>query len=237
MLSLSVCPHVLTVSSQTSSRMCPGGRRSFMLAALTSLLIDLFSERSANTQEQTCNGTINQSETPYHSVPGARVCARWTVTELECLRECEWCVTGLCRCVFLHSVAHECTRSSFHHWEEEYMTGTWKRNASWNISLALRWQSDTRLLNQQTHQMEGVRRDGMDLKHTGPLNAGLSGGHKNFLCKCMGTVTTRVILQGWIFKRVWTFCPYVLTSATASYIDSIVQLNRKKKLNHGKKKL
>lgn len=32
-----------------------------MLVVLTPLLIDLFSEWSVNTAEQTCNGTINQS--------------------------------------------------------------------------------------------------------------------------------------------------------------------------------
>lgn len=46
----------------------------FMLVAQTPLSIDLFGEWSANTEKQTCNGTINELGRLYHSVPGVRLC-------------------------------------------------------------------------------------------------------------------------------------------------------------------
>lgn len=74
------------------------GRPLFTLAAPTPLLIDLLSERSVNTAEQTCNGTINQ-----------RTALRTTL----CQEHARACVNiymiGRCH-MFSHSVALECTR-------------------------------------------------------------------------------------------------------------------------------
>lgn len=86
------------IFSQRKGRKCPGWKRLFMFAALTPLPIDLCSEWSVNTAEQTQNGTVKQTRMPYHSVPGLPVCST---------------VRGACvnDTLFLHSDAHECTHT------------------------------------------------------------------------------------------------------------------------------